>query len=137
MKTELFQALGVSVHVRNPQSAQSVGSARRSPEPHEGRAGLESQPPDTPTPPPGDDSMRTSQLNVGTSTDVSLKITESDLSLLTASIRAPSGNEEPCLLKRLPNRHIGEHLAMGRGLWRRRAREGSGRVSLPGPGLHV
>uniref|UniRef100_A0A2K5VC44 Filamin C n=1 Tax=Macaca fascicularis TaxID=9541 RepID=A0A2K5VC44_MACFA len=55
----------------------------------------------------GDDSMRTSQLNVGTSTDVSLKITESDLSQLTASIRAPSGNEEPCLLKRLPNRHIG------------------------------
>lgn len=57
---------------------------------------------------PGDDSMRTSQLNVGTSTDVSLKITEGDLSQLTASIRAPSGNEEPCLLKRLPNRHIGE-----------------------------
>ncbi|XP_025917494.1 filamin-C-like, partial [Apteryx rowi] len=55
----------------------------------------------------GDDSMRTSQLNVGTSTDVSLKIAETDLSLLTASIRAPSGNEEPCLLKRLPNRHIG------------------------------
>ncbi|XP_075713670.1 filamin-C isoform X2 [Rhinoderma darwinii] len=55
----------------------------------------------------GDDSMRTSQLNVGTSTDVSLKITETDLCLLTASIRAPSGNEEPCLLKRLPNRHIG------------------------------
>ncbi|XP_043944575.1 filamin-C isoform X3 [Protopterus annectens] len=55
----------------------------------------------------GDDSMRTSQLNVGTSTDVSLKITETDLSLLTASIRAPSGKEEPCLLKRLPNRHIG------------------------------
>lgn len=52
--------------------------------------------------------MRTSQLNVGTATDVSLKITETDLSSLTASIRAPSGNEEPCLLKRLPNRHIGE-----------------------------
>ncbi|XP_035281893.1 filamin-C isoform X10 [Anguilla anguilla] len=55
----------------------------------------------------GDDSMRTSQLNVGTATDVSLKITETDLSSLAASIRAPSGNEEPCLLKRLPNRHIG------------------------------
>uniref|UniRef100_A0A8C3NHW6 Uncharacterized protein n=1 Tax=Geospiza parvula TaxID=87175 RepID=A0A8C3NHW6_GEOPR len=54
-----------------------------------------------------DDSMRTSQLNVGTSTDVSLKIAETDLSLLAATIRAPSGNEEPCLLKRLPNRHIG------------------------------
>ncbi|KAG8005411.1 Filamin-C, partial [Nibea albiflora] len=55
----------------------------------------------------GDDSMRMSQLNVGTATDVSLKITETDLSSLMASIRAPSGNEEPCLLKRLPNRHIG------------------------------
>uniref|UniRef100_A0A3P9KWS8 Filamin C, gamma a (actin binding protein 280) n=1 Tax=Oryzias latipes TaxID=8090 RepID=A0A3P9KWS8_ORYLA len=55
-----------------------------------------------------DDSItRTSQLNVGTATDVSLKITETDLSCLTASIRAPSGNEEPCLLKRLPNRHLG------------------------------
>ncbi|XP_052348046.1 filamin-A-like isoform X8 [Oncorhynchus keta] len=55
----------------------------------------------------GDDTMRTSQLNVGTATDVSLKISETDLTSLTASIRAPSGNEEPCLLKRLPNRHIG------------------------------
>ena len=65
--------------------------------------------------------MRTSQLNVGTSTDVSLKITESDLSQLTASIRAPSGNEEPCLLKRLPNRHIGERGATGGapGSWER------------------
>uniref|UniRef100_A0A3B3ZQH0 Calponin-homology (CH) domain-containing protein n=1 Tax=Periophthalmus magnuspinnatus TaxID=409849 RepID=A0A3B3ZQH0_9GOBI len=56
----------------------------------------------------GDDSItRTSQLNVGTSADVSLKIAETDISSLTASIRAPSGNEEPCLLKRLPNRHLG------------------------------
>ncbi|XP_075946069.1 filamin-C-like isoform X2 [Anarhichas minor] len=56
----------------------------------------------------GDDAItRTSQLNVGTAADVSLKIAETDLSSLTASIRAPSGNEEPCLLKRLPNRHLG------------------------------
>ncbi|XP_073688386.1 filamin-C isoform X2 [Garra rufa] len=55
----------------------------------------------------GDDSLRRSQLNVGTAADVSLKITETDLSYLTASIKAPSGKEEPCLLKRLPNRHIG------------------------------
>ncbi|KAK1906400.1 Filamin-C [Dissostichus eleginoides] len=55
----------------------------------------------------GDDSMRMSQLNVGTASDVSLKITETDLSSLTASITAPSGHEEPCVLKRLPNRHIG------------------------------
>ena len=57
---------------------------------------------------PGDESMRMSQLNVGTATDVSLKITETDLSSLMATIRAPSGHEEPCMLKRLPNRHIGE-----------------------------
>ncbi|MED6280746.1 hypothetical protein CHARACLAT_013958 [Characodon lateralis] len=55
----------------------------------------------------GDESMRTSQLNVGTASEVSLKITETDLSSLMATIRAPSGHEEPCLLKRLPNRHIG------------------------------
>uniref|UniRef100_A0A3Q3WU36 Calponin-homology (CH) domain-containing protein n=1 Tax=Mola mola TaxID=94237 RepID=A0A3Q3WU36_MOLML len=56
----------------------------------------------------GDDSItRTSQLNVGTAADVSLKIAETDLSSLSASIRAPSGNEEPCLLKKLPNRHLG------------------------------
>uniref|UniRef100_A0A8C2HTS7 Filamin C, gamma a (actin binding protein 280) n=1 Tax=Cyprinus carpio TaxID=7962 RepID=A0A8C2HTS7_CYPCA len=55
----------------------------------------------------GDDSLRRSQMNVGTAADVSLKITETDLSYLTASIKAPSGKDEPCLLKRLPNRHIG------------------------------
>ncbi|TNN51674.1 Filamin-C [Liparis tanakae] len=55
----------------------------------------------------GDESTRTSQLNVGTATDVSLNITETDLSGLAASIRAPSGGEEACPLKRLPNRHIG------------------------------
>ncbi|XP_034019749.1 filamin-C isoform X3 [Thalassophryne amazonica] len=55
----------------------------------------------------GDDLLRMSQLNVGTATDVSLKITETDLSSLTARIRTPSGSEEPCVLKRLPNHHIG------------------------------
>lgn len=56
---------------------------------------------------PGHESVRMSQLNVGTATDVSLQITEPDLSSLLASIRAPSGHEEPCVLKRLPSRHIG------------------------------
>uniref|UniRef100_A0A1A8AHI3 Filamin C, gamma b (Actin binding protein 280) n=1 Tax=Nothobranchius furzeri TaxID=105023 RepID=A0A1A8AHI3_NOTFU len=55
----------------------------------------------------GEDFTRMSQLNVGTATDVSLKIMETDLSSLMATIRAPSGLEEPCLLKKLPNRHIG------------------------------
>ncbi|XP_071960405.1 filamin-A-like isoform X3 [Antedon mediterranea] len=46
-------------------------------------------------------------MSVGTCSDVPLKINESDLSLLTASIKMPSGLEEPCQLKRLPNQNIG------------------------------
>ncbi|XP_024140416.1 filamin-C isoform X1 [Oryzias melastigma] len=55
----------------------------------------------------GEETINTPQLNVGTATDVSLKISETDLSSLTATIRTASGFEEPCLLKRLPNKHIG------------------------------
>uniref|UniRef100_A0A8C4QEV7 Filamin C n=1 Tax=Eptatretus burgeri TaxID=7764 RepID=A0A8C4QEV7_EPTBU len=55
----------------------------------------------------GSSVLRTSRLAVGTASDVSLKIVETDLSKLSASIQAPSGKEEPCLLKRLPNGHIG------------------------------
>ncbi|XP_061815670.1 filamin-C isoform X1 [Nerophis lumbriciformis] len=55
----------------------------------------------------GDGPITSSQLNVGTETDICLRITETDLSSLTATIQAPSGSEEACILKRLPNRHIG------------------------------
>ncbi|XP_074861976.1 filamin-B isoform X3 [Carettochelys insculpta] len=54
-----------------------------------------------------DDGRRRSQVKLGSAADFLLDINESDLSLLTASIRAPSGRDEPCLLKRLPNNHIG------------------------------
>ncbi|XP_060691621.1 filamin-B isoform X1 [Hemiscyllium ocellatum] len=54
-----------------------------------------------------DDSRRRSQVKVGSAADISLDIHESDLSLLSASIKSPSGQDEPCLLKRLPNNHIG------------------------------
>uniref|UniRef100_A0A674DR18 Filamin B n=1 Tax=Salmo trutta TaxID=8032 RepID=A0A674DR18_SALTR len=50
---------------------------------------------------------RCSQLKLGSAADFSLDIKETDLSLLTASIKAPSGRDEPCLLKRQPNNHIG------------------------------
>ncbi|XP_042180880.1 filamin-B isoform X1 [Oncorhynchus tshawytscha] len=50
---------------------------------------------------------RCSQLKLGSAADFSLDIAETDLSLLTASIKAPSGRDEPCLLKRQPNNHIG------------------------------
>ncbi|KAL1007835.1 hypothetical protein UPYG_G00092250 [Umbra pygmaea] len=54
-----------------------------------------------------EDNLRRSQVKLGSAADFALDITETDLSLLTASIRAPSGRDEPCLLKRQPNNHIG------------------------------
>ncbi|XP_077979659.1 filamin-A-like [Glandiceps talaboti] len=45
---------------------------------------------------------------LGRSSEVPLKITETDLSQLTASIKSPSAvQDEPCQLKRLPNGNIG------------------------------
>ncbi|PIO36044.1 hypothetical protein AB205_0039930 [Aquarana catesbeiana] len=54
-----------------------------------------------------DDNRRRSQVKLGSTADFLLDINETDLSLLTASIKAPSGHDEPCILKRLPNNHIG------------------------------
>ncbi|XP_066452684.1 filamin-B isoform X13 [Eleutherodactylus coqui] len=54
-----------------------------------------------------DDSRRRSQVKLGSTADFLLDINETDLSQLTASIKAPSGHDEPCILKRLPNNHIG------------------------------
>ena len=47
-------------------------------------------------------------MKLGSAADFLLDISETDLSTLTANIKAPSGRDEPCLLKRLPNNHIGE-----------------------------
>lgn len=52
--------------------------------------------------------MRMSHLKVGSSADIPLNITETDLTQLTATVIPPSGREEPCLLKRLRNGHVGE-----------------------------
>lgn len=48
-------------------------------------------------------------ISVGSQSEVSLpgKITDSDIKSLNASIQAPSGLEEPCFLKKLPNGHLG------------------------------
>ncbi|XP_036387133.1 filamin-B [Megalops cyprinoides] len=54
-----------------------------------------------------EDNRRKSQVKLGSAADFALDITETDLSLLTASIKSPSGRDEPCLLKRQPNNHIG------------------------------
>lgn len=62
-----------------------------------------------------DDNRRCSQVKLGSAADFLLDINETDLSLLTASIKAPSGRDEPCLLKRLPNNHIGKNANFLRG----------------------
>uniref|UniRef100_A0A8C2WE17 Filamin B n=1 Tax=Cyclopterus lumpus TaxID=8103 RepID=A0A8C2WE17_CYCLU len=54
-----------------------------------------------------EDNQRRSQVKLGSAADFSLDISETDLSLLTASIVSPSGRDEPCLLKRMANNHIG------------------------------
>uniref|UniRef100_A0A669B024 Filamin B n=1 Tax=Oreochromis niloticus TaxID=8128 RepID=A0A669B024_ORENI len=54
-----------------------------------------------------EDNQRRSQVKLGSAADFSLDINETDLSLLSASIRSPSGRDEPCLLKRMANNHIG------------------------------
>nr|XP_061814514.1 filamin-B-like isoform X1 [Nerophis lumbriciformis] len=54
-----------------------------------------------------EDKQRRSQVKLGSAADFFLNINETDLSLLHASIAAPSGREEPCLLKRMSNNHVG------------------------------
>jgi filamin len=59
------------------------------------------------------------QLVLGNQSDISLKVIEGDVNDLHATIKSPSGHEEPCLLKKLSNgslgisftpREVGEHL---------------------------
>uniref|UniRef100_A0A0L8H0B8 Calponin-homology (CH) domain-containing protein n=1 Tax=Octopus bimaculoides TaxID=37653 RepID=A0A0L8H0B8_OCTBM len=50
---------------------------------------------------------RRAQISVGSSSEVSLKVTETDITNLTAMIKTPSGKEEPCILKKLSNGHLG------------------------------
>ncbi|XP_042868221.1 filamin-A-like isoform X2 [Penaeus japonicus] len=49
------------------------------------------------------------QISVGSQSEVSFpgKISDTDIKSLNASIQAPSGLEEPCFLKKLPNGHLG------------------------------
>ena len=49
-----------------------------------------------------------SQVSLASTNQLSISVTETDLSNLTASIKRPSGQEEPCGLKRLPSGQLGE-----------------------------
>merc|ERR1719462_1014424 len=52
-------------------------------------------------------SKQKAAVSVGSQSEVSLKVTEADISALTATIKSPAGVEEPCQLKKLANGHLG------------------------------
>ena len=47
-------------------------------------------------------------MSLGTQGSLSVAVTETDLTNLTATIKRPSGVEEPCGLRRQPNAQLGE-----------------------------
>ena len=51
--------------------------------------------------------LQRSQITVGSQSEISLRVTEMDINDLNATIRSPSGLEEMCLLKKLPNGSLG------------------------------
>ncbi|GAU93664.1 hypothetical protein RvY_05566 [Ramazzottius varieornatus] len=55
----------------------------------------------------GSVTQRRHEISVGTTSEVSLMVKETDLRNLEATIKTPSGLEEPCNLKILPNGHLG------------------------------
>jgi filamin len=65
------------------------------------------------------DQYKRSHVTLGNQSEFSLRTTEMDIHDLQATIRSPSGFEEPCLLKKLANgslgisfipREVGDHL---------------------------
>ena len=49
---------------------------------------------------------------MGQASEFSLSVEEYDINELEADITAPSGKSEPCILKKLPNGHLGKHLTV-------------------------
>ena len=58
----------------------------------------------------GEASKEKAQLSMGQASEFSLSVEEYDINELEADITAPSGKSEPCILKKLPNGHLGKHL---------------------------
>ncbi len=53
------------------------------------------------------DQYKRSQVLLGNQSEFSLRVTEMDIHDLHATIRSPSGFEEPCILKKLANGSLG------------------------------
>lgn len=56
--------------------------------------------------------MRMTQVMVGTTSEVPLRISEADIYNLTATVTSPSGIEQPSMIKRMPNGHLGKFWAI-------------------------
>ncbi len=52
-------------------------------------------------------------MSIGTTSEMSVKISESDVKGLTASIISPSGIEEPCFLRKIDTDDIGNCCSIG------------------------
>lgn len=66
------------------------------------------------------DVLKRAQLSMGAPSDIALEALGDDIATLTACVRSVSGNEEPCVLKRLPNNRLGEfepYLTVGHFKW--------------------
>lgn len=56
----------------------------------------------------GEPNKEKAQLSMGQASEFSLSVEEYDINTLEADITAPSGKMEPCMLKKLPNGHLGK-----------------------------
>ena len=55
----------------------------------------------------GDTNKEKAQLSMGQASEFSLSVEDYDINELEADITSPSGKAEPCILKKLPNGHLG------------------------------
>lgn len=62
----------------------------------------------------GQEPSKQSHMTLGTTRQMSLTVTETDLTNLSATIRTPSGAEEPVGLKKQPNGQLGELALVGK-----------------------
>ena len=55
----------------------------------------------------GEANKEKAQLSMGQASEFSLSVEEYDINELEADITTPTGKSEPCILKKLPNGHLG------------------------------
>lgn len=61
----------------------------------------------------GEANKEKAQLSMGQASEFSLSVEQYNIHELQADITAPSGKSEPCILKKLPNGHLGKTVLAG------------------------